>query len=212
MPSTAESVDRPADAVAVAQRYHRLERLSTVGFAAAVVVGVLAAVISLPTLPGLAVAAVAAVLVRFPTLRTSGTARLVTDADPETVIAAFSGPTPPVLALQWGVADSVHETDDGGEYEITYLFGLRSVTMRTETQVRDDTVALTVRAGGRPWGSYTTTIQATDEGTAVTVEWTSDRRFGLRRLPQWVVAERFRVPALAAQGYSVTERDAGLSI
>jgi len=41
-------------------------------------------------------------LVRVPVFRTSGTARLVTDADPGAVRAEFEGETPPPLAFQWG--------------------------------------------------------------------------------------------------------------
>jgi hypothetical protein len=55
-------------------------------------------------------------------------------------------------------------------------------------------------------------IQPVEGGTVVDVETTSDRRFGLRRLPQRVVATRLMPAALEAQGYQIVERDASLSI
>jgi len=42
----------------------------------------------------------------------------------------------------------------------------------------------------------------------VDVEYMSTRRFGLRRVPQQLLAERYRDAALTAQGYTVVKRDA----
>lgn len=216
MPSTTNPVDRPSEAVDVAQRYQRLERpLSyVVALLVGLVVGATFLLFSLlqAVLVGLALGA----LVRIPVFRTSGTARLITDADPETVRADFAGATPPPLAFQWGIADAVHTTDDGATYEFSYLLGLRSTEMTVETRSNapdgdpDDDVELLVTAGGRPWGTYTASIRQDDDHTVVDVDWTSDRRFGLRRLPQQFVAERYRADALAAQGYTVAERETSL--
>jgi hypothetical protein len=153
-------------------------------------------------------------LVRLPLFRSSGTTRLVTDAPPEQVRAEFAGATPPVLSFQWGPADSVRETADGAVYEFSYLFGLRSLTMAV-TVAEGDTdgpLELAVTAGDRPWATYTVATDRSGRETSVDISWDSDRRFGLTRLPQWYLAERYREDALASQGYTVVERDAVLSV
>jgi hypothetical protein len=70
-----------------------------------------------------------------PIFQSSGTFRLQTSDDPDTVIDEFFGPIPPVLALQWGVADKVSTEGDTAIYSVSYLFGLRSgdVTVHTKT-------------------------------------------------------------------------------
>jgi hypothetical protein len=69
---------------------------------------------------------------------------------------------------------------------------------------------LVVTRDGEPWGTYDVTVSERDGGTAVDVTVTSDRRFGLRRLPQQLLTGRFRERAFHAQGYSLTERDMSL--
>ena len=212
MPSTTNPVDRPSEAVDVAQRYQRLERPLSYVVALLVGLAVGAAFLLFSLLQAVLVGLALGALVRIPVFRTSGTARLITDADPETVRADFAGATPPPLAFQWGVADAVHPTDDGGIYEFSYLLGLRSTEMTVETRSNapDGDLELLVTAGGRPWATYTASISQDDDHTVVDVDWTSDRRFGLRRLPQQFVAERYRADALAAQGYTVAERETSL--
>jgi len=207
----------PDDVAAVVRRYRRTERLLTGALLVVVLGAVGAALVALPVVPALVVALAAAVAVRAPLFRTGGTAQLRTDASPETVRADFAGATPPVLAFQWGVADSVDATADGGRYELSALFGLWSVTMETATgrggegatADRDGVAPLELRvtAGGQPWGAYDVVTREHDGVTVVDVTVTSERRFGLRRLPQWVAAEHHRADALAAQGYTVVERD-----
>ena len=135
------------------------------------------------------------------------------------------------LEHDFTISRGTRSTADGGACEISYLFGLRSVTM--ETAVRcgasdagdagtgtardgegsdDADLGLVVTADGEPWATYSASIARRDDGTVVDVEWTSDRRFGLRRLPQWLVATRYREEALAAQGFAVPERDARLTL
>jgi len=224
MPSTTDGRRPPdPDAAAVASRYRRLER--PLSGAVALLVGVAAAVamLSLPLLPGLGVAAAVILAARVPLFTSRGHTRLATDASPGAVREDFAGPTPPPLAFQWGIADAIRETAPGSTYEFSYLFGLRSTTMAVETH-RDGNgdVRLVVTAGGRPWATYEVGLvdgggsEGADEieggGTTVDVTWASDRRFGLNRLPQWVVAERYRADALAAQGYTVVDREATLSL
>lgn len=216
MPSTTNPVDRPSEAVDVAQRYQRLER--PLSYVVALLVGLVvgAAFLLFSLLQAVLVGLALGALVRIPVFRISGTARLITDADPETVRADFAGATPPPLAFQWGIADAVHTTDDGATYEFSYLLGLRSTEMTVETRSNapdgdpDGDIELLVTAGGRPWGTYTASIRQDDDHTVVDVDWTSDRRFGLRRLPQQFVTERYRADALAAQGYTVAERETSL--
>lgn len=212
------TVTVPADAATVAEQYRRLERplsAAVAGLAALVGVG---AVLGLPILPAFAVIGLVVVALRFPFVRSEGTARLRTAADAATVRAAFRGPTPPVLAFQWGTADEVRANGGVTTYEVSYLFGFRSTDLTVESgeSAESADIELRVTAGGRPWATYTVTIRpadATDEGqTHVDVEWASARRFGLRRVPQWLVAERYRAAALAAQGYETVDRDASLTV
>jgi len=211
MPST--DTDRLREARVVAERYLRRERpLSALVVVLAVSI-FLVAYAATSLLPAVGVAAVLLVLVRAPILKSNGTIRLRTDADPETVAASFAGPTPPVLALQWGVADDVVPADDRTTYPVSYLFGLRTVEMAVETRVpeTDDgtrCVELDVTVNGSAWAAYAATIRDEGDATVVDVDYDAKRRFGLRRVPQQFVAERYRDEALAVQGYEVVARDA----
>jgi hypothetical protein len=49
----------------------------------------------------------------------------------------------------------------------------------------DRTLELTVSAGGGPWATYVIAVHARDGGTVLDVEWSAERRFGLRRFPSW---------------------------
>lgn len=214
VPSTSD-VERPAAAVNVVQRYHRRERLLS-GVLPVVVVGLFLGTYVVASLaPALVVGVGLLVVVRAPILQPSGTVRLRTEADVATVADAFRGPTPPVLAFQWGIADEIATGDERVTYRVSYLFGARSTAMtvqsRTETTATDaQRVELEVTANDQPWATYTATIRAEDGQTVVDVEYRSDRRFGLRRLPQQRYAERYRDETLTAQGYAVVERDSQL--
>ena len=218
MPSTTNEVNRHSEAVDVARRYQRLER--PLSYAVALLVGLVvgAAFLLFSLMQAVLVGLALGALVRVPVFRTSGTARLVTGADPDAVRADFEGGTPPPLAFQWGIADDVHPTDDGVTYEFSYLFGLRSTEMTVETRSNtpdagiDGDLELVVTAGGRPWATYTVSMQRDGDDTVVDVDWMSDRRFGLRRFPQQFVADRYRADALAVQGYRVADRETSLSL
>ncbi|QSG12486.1 putative membrane protein [Halapricum desulfuricans] len=207
---SSSDTDRYRNAEPVATQYLRRERpLSTLLVVLAVSV-FLGAYLTTSLVPAMGVAVVEVVVLRMPVLRTHGTARLSTDDDPDAVRAAFAGPRPPVLALQWGIADEVAAEDDTATYTISYLFGLRSteLAVRTRTATIDggERVELEVTENGRPWGSYTATIRRDGDRTTVDIEYGSDRRTGLRRLPQTLVARRYRDEILEAQGYTVLER------
>lgn len=219
MSASRSSVTTPPGPATVAQRYHRVERAVSTAFALLVVGAITAVLVSRSLVVGLGFAVLVVALVRVPLAKTGGTARLVADGDPEAVVAAFTGPTPPPLVLQWTVADEVRPTEDGAVYEFSYLFGLRGA--RLETTARRTTpsagsataaVELTVTENGHPWGHYSVSV-ADDAGeTVVDVEWTADRRFALPRVLQWLVARRYRRDALATQGYRVTAYDDSLSL
>ena len=218
--SSAARGEIPADAAAIARRYLRLERPAS--SAVALLAGVIAAtaIVYLPLGIGLLIALVMLALVRLPLYRTTGTTRLATDAPTSQVRADFEGVTPPVLPFQWGIADDVSATANGARYDVSYLFGLRSVTMATAVQSvdtdadtdSDTTLELTVTANGKPWATYTIALREHDDETLVDIAWTSDRRFGLRRLPQRLIADRYYSAALTAQGYRVLDRDVSLSL
>jgi hypothetical protein len=215
MPST--DVDPPQDARVVAQQYLRYERPLTGLVVVVLTLAFLGAYLATSLIPAVAVGAGLLVVVRAPLLSPSGTVRLETDADPEAVVDAFTGPTPPVLAFQWGIADDISVGDEAVTYRISYLFGLRSVemTVQARTGAADDgrrAIELEVTADGQPWSTYAVEVLPRDGGTTVEYEYTADRRFGLRRLPQRIVASRYRDEALAAQGFTVVSRDGNLGM
>ena len=71
---------------------------------------------------------------------------------------------------------------------------------------------LTVTANDKPWATYTIALREHDDETLVDIVWASYRRFGHRRLPQWLIADRYHLAALTAQGYRVLNRDVTLSL
>ncbi len=216
MSSTA-SVDRPSQAVTVAQQYYRRARPLTY-LIAVVVVGVVGVgFFILSFWPWLLLAGVTLLVIRLPIYSTSGHHRLTTTKAVDTVRAEFTGPTPPMLAFQWGLTNNIEPTDNGGRYTIPYLGGVRSVEMVVESHPTSDQnnadYELVVTAGGSPWGTYYIDIQQADDDTQtiVDIRAQSARRFGLRRLPQWLVARAYRTRALHAQGYEIIERETNLS-
>lgn len=212
MPSTTE-IDRPEEALSVVKQYLKRERpLSALVIVVLVSLFIGTYFLASPLL-GILVAVILLVVARAPILQSRGTVRLRSDNDPETVANEFTGPTPPVLAFQWGVADEVTIDDETTTYHVSYFFGLRSTEMAVKTQTTttpagEHQVELDVTANGRPWATYTVTINHDGDWTIVDVEYTSNRRFGLRRLPQQLMTERYRGKALTAQGYTVVDRDA----
>lgn len=84
-------------------------------------------------LPAVVVPAVLVIIIRAPFFQSRGTVRLRTDDDSETVVDEFTGSTPPVLALQWGVADEVTTGESTVTYHTSYLFGLRSAEVTVHT-------------------------------------------------------------------------------
>jgi hypothetical protein len=114
--------------------------------------------------------------------------------------------------FQWGIADEIRTEDEAATYRLSYLFGLRSVEVTVDTRT-DRTpdggrrIELELTVGGQPWSTYVVTVDTRDDGTVVEYEYMADRRFGLRRVPQRIVAKRYRDEALEAQGYMIVERN-----
>lgn len=212
MPST-NDIERSQEALNVAKRYHRRERPLS-AFVVILVVSVFhGTYLATSLLPAIVVAAILLIAARAPVLQSRGTIQLQTDDDLETVVDDFTGPTPPVLALQWGVANEVTTEDNMAIYPVSYLFGLRSVEVAVDTHTDTTSsggylVESEVTVNDQPWATYTSTINSTNEHTIIEVEYTSNRRFGLRRIPQELLAKRYRDDVLTAQGYTVVERDA----
>ncbi|KDS90794.1 hypothetical protein FK85_10015 [Halorubrum saccharovorum] len=233
--------DHEALAAAV-DRYHRVELAVSWALALLVAGAFLAVVAAVSFWPGVAVAAVLAIALRVPIYRRRGSVRLRTEVSPGAVVREFASSRPPILAFQWGVADEVRDTggEDGTAtdrptgtraiYEFSYLLGLRSAAIDLETDVRADatptgderggsegdtvaTLSIDAAIGDSLWGSYTVTVQETDDGdgTIVDVELLPTRRFDLRRLSQGRVAERYYAETLAAQGYEVFDRTVSLT-
>lgn len=215
MPSAASAND-PTPVDSIARRYERTQGVLKLSVAAIWVVAVLAAFAVLPFLVALCLSLGALGLLRVPLFTSEGAIHLRTDADLETVRRDFEGETPPVLPFHWGLADTVRSTDDGTEYEISYLFGLQSVTMTAETRtVSDDPnvdIEIAVAEAGRPWGTYSVALEERDGETHVTVAVESNRRFPLNRVPQTLAAIRYQQLAYEAQGYAVVEYDRSIGL
>lgn len=216
MPSSQTS-DRRQTLQRLTNQYHRRERAASLSVAIAVGALFLATYLATALLPAIAVAAVLVVAVRTPVFQSRGTIRLQTDKEPEAVLEQFTDSQPPILAFQWGVADNVRTSEHGATYSFSYLLGLRSTEMEVHSHTETNSegtyrVELAITVSDRPWGTYTATISRTDTGSTVDVEYTSDRRFGLRRIPQQVLGERFHDRMLAAQGFNVDERERHVSI
>ena len=211
MPST-RTVDRPREARAAAQRYLGRERLLSGLIVVLAVAGFLGTFIATSLAPAVVVGGLLIIVARAPIIESRGTVRLRTDEGAESVAESFTGPTPPILVFQWGIADEIRTGDEAVTYRLSYLFGLRSVevTVDSRTDRTPDSgrrIELEVTVDGRPWSTYVVTVDTRDDGTAVEYEYTADRRFGLRRVPQRIVANRYRDDALEAQGYAVVWRN-----
>lgn len=207
-----EDIDRPRAALPVARRYLGRERSLSALVVALVVAVFVGTLLVTSLLAAIAVGAVLVAALRAPLFRPQGTVRLRTDDDPASVVDSFAGPTPPVLPFHWGIADEITARDGAVTYHTSYLLGLRSVDVAVCAET-DTTpggarrVELELTADGRPWASYTVTVDRSNGETVVAYEYTSTRRFGLRRVPQRIVAARYRDEALEAQGYTVVARD-----
>jgi len=230
-PSTSPDADpRRSDVRSVAKRHRRAERAVSWLVALSVAGTFLAAFALADLLPALAVAAVLLVALRAPVLRRRGTTRLLTDAAPDAVTEEFASAAPPALAFQWAVADEVRPTSDGtgGVYEHSSLLGLRTYSLAVETEVEATgdgdgdaggpvaRVRIEGTLDGRPWGAYAVAVRDADDGapgeTVVDVELLSRRRFGLRSVPQALVADAYYADAFAAQGYAVADRDVSFAV
>lgn len=213
MPSTSDGAGVDPALNDVITRYHRVER--AVSGATALLAGGIGAglILLLPLWQGVLGAVAVLAGLRLPVVTTAGSARLETTASPATVRAAVTGPRPPMLAFQWGIANEVTATEHGGRYARSSLCGLRSVTMTTTVDDAATTADITLRvtAGDSPWSTYHVTLTDHGDTTVVEIDVRSDRRFGLRGLPAWLVAQRYYDAALEAQGYTVISRERSLS-
>jgi len=210
--SSTSTVERPGAALPVSKQYLRRERPLSVLVAVLAVSLFVGTYLATSLLPAVVVAVVLLVALRAPVLESGGSIRLRTDADPAAVAESFVGPTPPVLALQWGIADEVTSDDGTTRYRIPYLLGTRTaeVTVESRQETTPDgnpRIEMEITENDGPWATYTATVRSDADGTLVDVAYASDRRFGLRRLPQRFVAERYREAALNAQGYAVVDRE-----
>ena len=220
MSSNDDNIDPPSEPVAIVQRYHRAERPVSWGVSIILIAVTGLALYYLPFLQALLVAAGVVAVARLPILRSYGTIELAADSDAETVRADFESATPPILAFQWALASDIESVSDGWVYEISYAFGLVTQTLKTEfrplspkkEEESESNFEILITENGEPWGTYTGFIEEQGEGTKIHIEYASDRRFGLRRFPQWLVAERYRDEALTVQGYSIIKRDLNLKV
>lgn len=71
---------------------------------------------------------------------------------------------------------------------------------------------IVVTVGDKPWGRYTITTDERDGETAVRITMIPDRRFGVRRLPDFVFGRRYRRELFEGQGYTLVDDDTSLSV
>lgn len=211
MPST-RPVDPPREALDIAKRYLRRERPLSALVVVLVAAGFLGTFLATSLVPAVVVGVLLIVVARAPIIESRGTVRLRTDEDAESVAESFTGPTPPILVFQWGIADEILTGNGTVTYRLSYLFGLRSVEVTVDTRTGRTPdggrrIELELTVGGQPWSTYVVTVDTRDDGTVVEYEYTADRRFGLRRIPQRIVAKRYRDEAFEAQEYVIVERN-----
>lgn len=224
-PADTAGVDVPSAVHAAARRYWRrtlaLRGLIALGYFV-VAVGLL---FTLPFLPALAVIAVLLGTLAAPIFKSGGRIELTTDRDADAVADDFGSATPPVLGFQAALADDIQPTETGVVYDFSTLFGLRSATMHVETErfAADTTDGgddadsgadgeIVVTIDDEPWGRYQVTIAERDGATAVTITLNPERRFGVRRLPDFVFGRRYRRALFEGQGYTLVADDTSLSV
>jgi hypothetical protein len=75
-----------------------------------------------------------------PDVRVSGTIRLRTDGDPDSVVDALTGPTPLRIPLRWKIADEIDADGATAASRTSYLLWLReaTTTVRSRTGTGSD--------------------------------------------------------------------------
>jgi len=236
MPSHADTVDSdatdanrtavPAVVRTAARRYWRRTLALRVLVALVYFPVSVAILFTLPYLPALAVIVVLLGTLAAPLFNTGGTIELTTDRSPAAVREDFMSATPPVVGFQAALADEIRPTETGAEYDLSTAFGLRSATMTIETErlagdsdpgndAATDSNAdleIVVTVDDKPWGRYRVATSERDDGTAVTITMRPDRRFGVRRLPDFVFGRRYRRQLFDGQGYTLVADDTSLSV
>lgn len=226
MPSHADTVDSDASdadrtavpsAVRTAARHYwrrtlALRALIGLGY---FVISV-AVLFTLPYIAALAVIVVLLGTLAAPVFKTGGTIELTTDRSPAAVRDDFTDATPPVVGFQAALADEIRSTATGAEYDLSTALGLRSATMTVEPELlagdSNADLELVVTVGDKPWGRYRVATSERDGETAVRITMIPDRRFGVRRLPDFVFGRRYRRELFEGQGYTLVDDDTSLSV
>jgi hypothetical protein len=194
--------------------YQRRERALSALVAGTVIAVFVGTYIVTALIPAVLVGVALLGVTRAPVLQPQGNTRLETSETVSTVADAFADSKPPILVFQWGIADDITTEETATTYHFSYLFGQQSTSMTVDTQTETSngtrTVELEITQGDQPWGTYTVTIFEQNGRTIAEYEYTSNRRFGLRYLPQRLLSQRYRTTALEQQGYTVLEREDGL--
>ncbi|ERG96028.1 hypothetical protein [Haloquadratum walsbyi] len=218
--SDTQSLGRSGKASMVVTQYYRRSRVLTYLVGITVVGSVGASFALLSFYEWLLCGITVFVIFQSPVFTTDGHIALVTNKAPEAVSKEFQSPMPPILPFHWGLADQIEATDDGGHYVIRYLLGLQSIEMTVKCQPAPNDpadVKLIVTVGDSSWGNYHVNIDTTDTTdnymqTTVDITVETNRRFGLRRLPQQLIADKYRPTALEAQGYDIVSYDPDISL
>lgn len=113
-------------------------------------------------------------------------------------------------------ASSITDVDNGRnvvtESETVNDTDSTDSTDSTDTDVNAPALELTVTVDDHPWGHYRIMTRERQGETDVVIEAESTRRFSIRRLPDWIVAKRYRARLFDAQGYRLLAHDSTLSV
>lgn len=237
----ADTAAVPADVRTAARRYWRRTLALRVLVGLGYFVVSVAVLLTLPYLPALTIIVVLLGTLAAPVFKTGGTIELTTDRSPAAIRDDFTDTTPPMVGFQAALADEIRSTATGAEYDLSTAFGLRSAMMTVEPELlagdsdigngdaadgdvaNDDAdtdtatdsnadLEIVVTVGDKPWGRYTITTDERDGETALRITMIPDRRFGVRRLPDFVFGRRYRRKLFEGQGYTLVDDDTSLSV
>ena len=204
--------DLPPELSSVLRTYQRVELLlrgSIALFAAFLVIGMY----WLGSFVGAILIALGiAALLRIPLIEPCTETRLWTEQSPEDVHATFAGPRPPVLAIQWGLADAIaHEGPGETQYTFTPMFRRGTGTMIVTTTVHGATASTgmcTIEAAttNHPWATLSIEWTEKEGGTIIDVIVHAERGFGLSYASQGIASYVLYDQILASQGLSITNR------
>lgn len=218
-----ENITIPSNVAGIGEVYHRNSRFITLVLAVCLVVLPSAVfifprpLIQWPVLFAILIL-VGRVLLRSPIYHRDVHIELETDKDVESVFDEFSGPLSPALTFTWAIAQSIDCEGESVEYEIPGQLGISSGSIKassTDSLCEDEksqNLRIDLTSDGHPIWENNIQIKSGETKTNIQIDSVSKRRFGLIRLPQFLLTDRYFDQAMEAQGYDVIGRTTRLKI